>query len=454
MDMSSFVALPRGVTRSIFDGEFGPLVGLVCEPDQPARGTALLMPGFTGSKEDFLSLIQLLAPMGWAVATVDLRGQYESPGPDDPQGYAMASFAADAIKVAEQLRSRFGHSVQLLGHSFGGLVARTAIQTALSSPNLATRELFASLTLLSSGPGALPADVRGIAKQLLDVLPHLSLSTIWDFKEAADRAANVAVPPAAIHELHHRRFVGSNPAALAGKALILIQSPDTIDDLTPLLRTARLPTLVAYGEDDNRWTPAEQDLMAHRLGVRRFRWPQTAHSPAAEHPDWCAAVLEGFWSDAIDHDANPVSSLHGRRDLNHGLFSDPVGYTDGMELRLPVDASPRAVGQARRTVSRQLQAWGITAQIDDLQLLVSELVTNALQHVGGPIGLLLVTTPRGLRVEVCDGNAIDLPTHAEANDFALGGRGVPLIAAVASQWGVVSSGNGKTIWAELHFETA
>ena len=81
----------------------------------------LLIPGFTGSKEDFAPLLPLLAAAGWRTATYDQRGQFETPGSlgDD---FSLEGFAADAVSVAAQL---FGSTepVHLVGHSFGGLVA-------------------------------------------------------------------------------------------------------------------------------------------------------------------------------------------------------------------------------------------------------------------------------------------------------------------------------------------
>lgn len=427
---------------------------MISRPTGPTRGVVLLIPGFTGSKEDFRAVLPLLAALGWVSATFDLRGQYESPGPDDPAGYEMSEFVADTVAVSEQLSAEHGHHVHLVGHSFGGLVARATVQHLLTGAEHPSRDLVASLTLLSSGPGALPDDVQPIAKQLLDALSLMTLTQIWQYKEAAERASGVEQPDPAAYELARRRFVGCNPLALAGKARLLIESPDNVDQLAPLLAAGRPPTLVAYGSDDNRWTPAQQDQMARRLGARRVCWWQTAHSPAIEHPTWCAAVLEGFFSDVLDCDAGPVPETLSLIEPTVGLDLDPVGYTANVELRLPVVASPPAVGQARRTIARQLQAWGLTDQIDDLQLIVSELVTNALRHVGGPIELLLLASPETVRVEVRDSDMEDMPTQAASNSYAFGGRGVPLVAAVATRWGVDVFDDGKAVWAEISIKAS
>jgi len=65
------------------------------------RGPALLVPGFTGSKEDFIAVLQTLAGAGRRVLALDLRGQYETPGPDDASAYSCAELGADVAAVIE-----------------------------------------------------------------------------------------------------------------------------------------------------------------------------------------------------------------------------------------------------------------------------------------------------------------------------------------------------------------
>ena len=72
------------------------------------------------------------------------RASTSRPGPDDPAAYSVAELAADVLAVARQLRAESAGPLHLLGHSFGGLVARAAV--------LAEPGLFTSLTLLGCGP--------------------------------------------------------------------------------------------------------------------------------------------------------------------------------------------------------------------------------------------------------------------------------------------------------------
>src|SRR3954454_15994112 len=129
-----------------FPGVAGPLAALDTG-GEAVRGIALLVAGYTGSKEDFAPLLAPLAEAGYRVVAFDQRGQFESPGPDDPSAYSVAELAADVVAVARVLHEESGEPLHLLGHSFGGLVTRAAV--------LAEPALFTSFTLLGSGPSKL-----------------------------------------------------------------------------------------------------------------------------------------------------------------------------------------------------------------------------------------------------------------------------------------------------------
>ena len=134
----------RKVTIETGRGSFAALEAMpgrgVCE-----RRPAVLVPGYTGSKEDFLAVLQPLAAAGRRVLAIDLRGQYETAAAASPAGYAPDALAADIIAVAVEVSQQDG-GVHLVGHSFGGLIARQAV--------LAPGPGFCSLTLLGSGPAA------------------------------------------------------------------------------------------------------------------------------------------------------------------------------------------------------------------------------------------------------------------------------------------------------------
>jgi PAS domain S-box-containing protein len=113
--------------------------------------------------------------------------------------------------------------------------------------------------------------------------------------------------------------------------------------------------------------------------------------------------------------------------------------------RLPTD--PALVAGARRMASDQLTAWGLDELAFATELIVSELVTNAIRYGTAPIELRLM---RGdsLICEVSDGSN-SAPHLRRARSFDEGGRGLLLVAQLAERWGSRQTPSGKTIWAEL-----
>lgn len=98
-------------------------------------------------------------------------------------------------------------------------------------------------------------------------------------------------------------------------------------------------------------------------------------------------------------------------------------------------------------VSRGLPAH----RVDVARLLVSELVTNALQHGSGEVVLVVVRDGEGLRVEVHDGSTV-MPVVTESFSLMERGWGLQLVAALASSWGVVPRDDGhpgKQVWFAL-----
>jgi pimeloyl-ACP methyl ester carboxylesterase len=264
-------------------GLAGPLAALDTGP-APA-GTVLLLAGYTGSKEDFAPLLRPLAAAGFRAVAVDQRGQYQSPGPDDPAAYTVAELAGDVLAVAGELRAGGPAPLHLVGHSFGGLVCRAAVLTA--------PELFDSLTLLGSGPSQLV----GPRAQLLELMaPLLASGGVTAVHEAMEQLAmtdpKAQAVPAATRAFLSTRFLANNPDGLRGMADAMTTEPDRVAELA----AAGVPLLVAHGAADDAWTPAAQADMAVRLGARHEVIPGSIHSPAIENPARTVQVLLDFWA--------------------------------------------------------------------------------------------------------------------------------------------------------------
>jgi pimeloyl-ACP methyl ester carboxylesterase len=269
-----------------FAGGAGDLVALDTG-GEAVRGTALLVAGYTGSKEDFAPLLAPLADAGYRVVAVDQRGQFESFGPDDPSAYTVAELAADVVAVARVLREESGEPLHLLGHSFGGLVTRAAV--------VAEPALFTSFTLLGSGPGKLGgrrADLLAHLDPLLDAggveLVHATL------EQVAMTDPKAQAVPAPTREFYTRRFLSNSASGLRGMADAMLNEPDRVDELAAV----GIPLLVAHGEADDAWLPHVQSEMAQRLGARHEVINNSIHSPAIENPPRTLEVLLDFWASA------------------------------------------------------------------------------------------------------------------------------------------------------------
>ncbi|MFD7699703.1 SpoIIE family protein phosphatase [Streptomyces caelestis] len=111
-----------------------------------------------------------------------------------------------------------------------------------------------------------------------------------------------------------------------------------------------------------------------------------------------------------------------------------------------LSADPAVVAEARRTATGQLTRWGLDELVFTTELIVSELVTNAIRYASGPVRLRLINE-RTLVCEVLDGGATAPHLrHPRATDE--GGRGLLLVSQLAQRWGTRFVPDGKIIWAE------
>ncbi|MDQ0794193.1 PAS domain S-box-containing protein [Streptomyces sp. B1I3] len=150
--------------------------------------------------------------------------------------------------------------------------------------------------------------------------------------------------------------------------------------------------------------------------------------------------------DVCDHVLTTLDTSHGEDDIAllmariQGLPADAVG-----DWRLPREL--RSVGRARELARAQLTAWDLDDLVDTTELLVSELVTNALRYGEGEIRLRLLRD-RTLVCEVWDAGLVQ-PRRRRARDTDEGGRGLQLVGLLSAAWGSRRTPRGKTVWFEL-----
>jgi pimeloyl-ACP methyl ester carboxylesterase len=284
------VTLPPGVRRTVIETPRGTFAALEAVPGSGVleRGPALLVPGYTGSKEDFIAVLHPLARPGRRVVAIDMRGQHETAGPHDPAAYSLAALGADISALVDCLTAETGDPVHVVGHSFGGLVTREAV--------FADPSRIGSFTLMSSGPAALTGPSGDKAKALVEALGTLSMKQIWSLKLGPDAKARGLSDE--VTEFLRARALGTSPLGLVAMGKELVSCPDRTDQLAKVAHDRRLPVLVLYGEDDDCWHPRLQAEMARRLDATKVVIPGAAHSPAVDAPETTASALTDFWNRA------------------------------------------------------------------------------------------------------------------------------------------------------------
>ena len=228
-------------------------------------------------------MLPLLADAGWAAATYDQRGQFETVAADDDD-LSLSGLAADAITL---VHATFGsdEQVHLVGHSFGGLVAAEA---AIGQP-----EVWASLTLMCSGPGQIAGERLQVSRQFLTDLDALGPEGAYaeTLRRERSRLASPEVVPPEVQAFLRERFLRNSVRALQIFADHLATTPDRTAELAGL----PLPVAVLRGEDDDAWDHEVQDRLANALGSKVIVIADAAHSPAVEQPEQTRDALVRIW---------------------------------------------------------------------------------------------------------------------------------------------------------------
>ncbi|MBS2551366.1 alpha/beta fold hydrolase [Catenulispora sp. NL8] len=312
MSTPPFVDLPPHTQAIQLPTAGGPLAALRATPPEGVsrQGIAVLVPGYTGSKEDFIAVLAPLAQAGYEAVAIDQRGQNESAGPEDPKAYTLPRLAADLGDVLDALSDTTGHAnaatdadtgtgtgtdtgtnadgaarIHIMGHSFGGLVAR---EYALARP---TR--VRTLAILDSGPAAIPGRSAEQAKLLVAAASFMTSAEIWaEMQKMAAAEGAPGHPDECVRDFLQRRFEHNDTGMLVGMGTAILSATDR----TAELAAAGLPILVAAGAGDDAWPVGLQKEMATRLGADFVVIEDAAHSPAAENPAVTAKVLADFWA--------------------------------------------------------------------------------------------------------------------------------------------------------------
>ncbi|MBT2530205.1 alpha/beta hydrolase [Streptomyces sp. ISL-99] len=267
---------PPGTRALTLRTSRGVFAALEAEPRHAEpRGTALLLPGYTGSKEDFIAMLVPLAEAGYRVVAVDGRGQYESEGSDRQETYVQSELGLDVLAQA----AAAGTPVHLVGHSLGGQISRAAVLLDASP--------FASLTLISSGPAEVSSAQQRKIALLTEALGAMTMDQVWEAMVALDPPEDADLDGTALRA----RWLRHNPAQLVATGRQLTAEPDRVAELAAV----GLPVHVVSGTTDDTWPVPLIDEMAERLGAYRTVIEGAQHSPNTDRPEETAKALAGFW---------------------------------------------------------------------------------------------------------------------------------------------------------------
>lgn len=271
-------AFPGPTVRDVHPAPSGGLARVALGAGE--RGRVVLVPGATGSKEDFTLMFPLLAGAGYRVESYDLAGQYESAGagPENlvprRERYDYRLFLDDLYAVLESGAT----PAHVLGYSFAGIVAQLALSER--------PDLFASLTLLSTPPatGQVFRGVKRIGPISAITTPRQGAGLmLWGIRNNLNR-----VPPRRLAFVRER-FAHTRRSSVDDIVGLMMQAPD----VTRAVVEASIPKLVAVGAHD-LWPTAQHSAYARRIGARLAVYA-TGHSPCETAPHQLVRDLLALW---------------------------------------------------------------------------------------------------------------------------------------------------------------
>nr|BFD82940.1 SpoIIE family protein phosphatase [Streptomyces sp. Xyl84] len=428
---------------------------------------------------------ELAVPGGQRTILAPLRGRRRVIGaalflrrPDRP------AFEADDLLVAAQLATHSALGVDkavLYGREayIADELQRTMLPETLPRPTgvrLASRYLPAAETARVGGDwyDAIPLPGSRVALVVGDVMGHsmTSAAIMGQLRTTAQTLAGLDLPPQEV--LHHldeqAQRLGTDRMATCLYAVydpvshrITIANaghpPPVLLHLGGRAEVLRVPPGAPIGVGGVDFEAVELDapaggtlllytdgLVESRLrdvwtGIEQLRekLAATAQLTGPDHPPpleaLCDEVLDMLGPGDRDDD---IALLAARFD---GIAPSDVAYW----FLEPEDSAP---SRARRLARRALARWGLEELTDSVELLVSEVVTNAVRYASRPVTLRLLRTDV-LRCEVGD-DVPQLPRLRQARATDEGGRGLYLVNRLARRWGATRLSTGKVVWFELH----
>jgi anti-sigma regulatory factor (Ser/Thr protein kinase) len=303
-----------------------------------------------------------------------------------------------------------------------GDVAGHGVRAAVTMGRL--RTAIKTLTMLELPPAETLQRLDDLMHELGELEPHFA-TCVYAIFDTVDGTCEVAsaghLPPLLVRPDGSSEFLDVSPAPPLG----IGASP--IASRTLQIEDGSLLVMYTDGLVERRTEDIDQGL----AGLQRLFGP---NSPAEPLDDLCRLTLAGVYD---DHQRDDIAILMAR--LRRIGSDRHVAWSLAPKLT--------AARRGRSLIRRPLRQWGLAELIPTAELVVSELVTNAVRYAQSKISLRLVLEG-GLFCEVLDDSAA-LPRLRQAADDDERGRGLQVVSQVAQRWGTRRTGSGKVVWCEL-----
>ncbi|WP_327365332.1 ATP-binding SpoIIE family protein phosphatase [Streptomyces sp. NBC_01217] len=345
--------------------------------------------------------------------------------------------------------------VELAGHyrtGFGRLGMRANWLDAI--PLSGARVGLVAGTVTGPGAEATASELRAAVRTLADIdLQPEELLTHLDDVLARLRPD--------IRTGHDTRATGTGTGTVSAQCLYAVYDPvacrctlasaggpqPTVVTPDGTVTAVELPDGAPLGQADLPFEATEVDLPEGSLLLLHTH---SGTGDSAQEPD-SQELLSALARPQSSLDATCRSALDALLHASHTQAAVLAVRTHALDARavatwdLPSD--PAAVSHARTHITEKLADWGLDCAAPTTELIVSELVTNAIRHAQPPIQLRLIHHAGSLVCEVADGGSTS-PHLRRARNLDENGRGLFIIAQLAEHWGTRHNHHGKTIWAE------
>ena len=303
-----------------------------------------------------------------------------------------------------------------------GDVAGHGVRAAVTMGRL--RTAIKTLTMLELTPAETLQRLDELMHELGEVEPHFA-TCVFAIFDTVDGTCEVAsaghLPPLLVRPDGSSEFLDVSPAPPLGVG----SSP--IGSRTLQIEDGSLLVMYTDGLVEKRTEDIDQGL----AGLQNLFGPDSASTPL---DDLCRLALAGVYD---DHQRDDIAILMARL------------RRIGADRHVTWNLTPKltAARRARSLIRRPLRQWGLTDLIPVAELVVSELVTNAVRYAQSKISLRLVLEG-ALFCEILDDSAA-LPRLRQASEDDERGRGLQVVSQVAQRWGTRRTGTGKVVWCEL-----